>query len=242
MNKSKIAIITGASSGIGSAIAKAFAKEGINIVIADINESGAKKVIREIENYDIKYLFVTCDVGDVKSIENMFETVKKQFGAIDILVNNAGVSRNVPIEEMDEEEWDSMLRVNLKGAFFCSKMAYMEMKKRKAGAIINMASIAGERGGLYAGVNYSASKGGVLALTKAFALQLAKYNITVNAIAPGTVDTEITRRLGHTTSDIPLGRKATTDDIANAALFLVSDMASYITGMTLDINGGQLMR
>ncbi len=242
MIESKVAIVTGAGAGIGRACAVAFAQEGVNVVIAEIDNACANETAEEVVKYGVKALPVVCDVGKVASIEAMFETVKKYFGRIDILVNNAGISKNVPIEEMDEQEWDTMLDINLKGAFFCSKQAFIEMKKAGYGRIVSMASIAGERGGLYAGANYSASKGGILALVKVFALNGAAYGITSNAIAPGTVDTEITRRLGHKTTDIPLGRKATTSDIANAVTFLASDKASYITGMTLDINGGQLMR
>lgn len=242
MGSGKVAVITGAGAGIGQAIALEFAKEGVDIVIADIAVEHANDTAKQAESYGVKVSSLLCDIGNVKSIESMYLTVLDKFGRIDILVNNAGIARNIPIEELDEEEWDNMININLKGTFFCSKFAFIEMKKSNGGKIINMASIAGERGGLYAGVNYSASKGGIIAMTKALALKGAEYNITVNAVAPGTVDTEITRRLGHSAADIPLRRKATTQDIASAVAFLASEKANYITGMTLDVNGGQLMR
>lgn len=209
---------------------------------ADIDLGRAQETAMEAEGLGADALAVRCNVGEVASIEEMYRLTLERFGSVDILVNNAGISKNVAIEELDETEWDNMLDINLKGVFFCSKYAFIQMRKQNSGTIINMSSIAGERGGIYAGANYSASKGGVIALTKAFALNGAKYNIRVNAVAPGTVDTEITRRLGHTTADIPLGRKASTADIANSVVFLASDKANYITGMVLDINGGQLMR
>lgn len=240
--KKPVAIITGAGAGIGKEIALHFAKEGKNIVAADIDLGRAQETAMEAEGLGADALAVRCNVGEVASIEEMYRLTLERFGSVDILVNNAGISKNVAIEELDETEWDNMLDINLKGVFFCSKYAFIQMRKQNSGTIINMSSIAGERGGIYAGANYSASKGGVIALTKAFALNGAKYNIRVNAVAPGTVDTEITRRLGHTTADIPLGRKASTADIANSVVFLASDKANYITGMVLDINGGQLMR
>ena len=239
---STVAIITGAGAGIGKAIALEFAKEKKSIVAADIDIDSAKQTAAEAKQYGIETLAIQCDIGDITSIEQMYQEVMDKFGRVDILVNNAGISKNVPIEELGEEEWDRMIDINLKGTFFCSKYAFIEMKKQKRGTIVNMASIAGERGGLYAGADYSASKGGIIALTKVFALKGAEYNITANAVAPGTVDTEITRRLGHGTTDIPLGRKASTSDIAHSVAFLASEKASYITGMVLDVNGGQLMR
>lgn len=238
----KVAIVTGAGKGIGKSIALALAEEGANIAAVDINLQDVETVSNEIIQSGFVSTAISCDISRVQDIENMISTVVDRFGKIDILVNNAGIAKNMPIEDISEDEWDRVIDVNLKGTFFCSKLAFIEMKKTGGGRIINMASISGERGGRFAGVNYSASKAGVIVMTKCFALRGGEVNINVNAVAPGVVDTEMTRQLGTVVTDVPLGRPAKPEEIADAVVFLASDKSSYITGSVLDVNGGQLMR
>ena len=242
MKDGKTAIVTGAGRGIGRAITLGLAKEGVNVVAADIDITYAEEVCNEAKQYGVEAMPVKCDVSDIAGTEKLVADVVAKFGHIDILVNNAGISNNVPVEEMTESDWDKVMDINLKGAFFLTKYVFIEMKKAKQGKIVNIGSIAGERGGMYAGIHYSASKAGVIVMTKCFAMQGGAYNITANAVAPGIVDTEITRRLGHKVTDVVLGRKGTPEEVADAVVFLASEKANYITGVTLDINGGQLMR
>ena len=242
MKDGKAAIITGAGRGIGRAITLGLAKAGVNVVAADIDITCAEEVCSEAKQYGVEAMPVKCDVADIAGTEKLVADVVAKFGHIDILVNNAGISNNVPVEEMTESDWDKVMDINLKGAFFLTKYVFIEMKKAKQGKIVNIGSIAGERGGMYAGIHYSASKAGVITMTKCFAMQGGAYNITANAVAPGIVDTEITRRLGHKVTDVVLGRKGTPEEVANAVVFLASEKADYLTGVTLDVNGGQLMR
>ena len=242
MNDGKVAIVTGAGRGIGKAITLGLAKEGINVVVADIDIAHAEKTCNEAKQYGVEAIPVKCDVADIVSTEKTVEDVIARFGHIDILINNAGVSNNISMEEMTESDWDVVMDVNLKGVFFLTRCVFLEMKKAQQGKIVNIASIAGERGGMYAGIHYSASKAGVIVMTKCFAIQGGAYNITANAVAPGIVDTEMIRKMGHKVTDVVLGRKATTEEVADAVVFLASEKANYITGVTLDVNGGQLMR
>ncbi|HWQ77781.1 MAG TPA: SDR family NAD(P)-dependent oxidoreductase [Anaerovoracaceae bacterium] len=243
MKDRRTAVVTGAGQGIGKAVALGLAEEGANVVVADINLNHAEETCGEARQWGVEAIPVKCDISDIADTEKMVADVVRRFGHIDILVNNAGISRNVLLEDMTESEWDQMMNVNLKGMFFLTRRAFLEMKKAgRGGKIVNVASIAGERGGLYAGMHYSASKAGVIVLTKCFAMQGGPHNITANAVSPGTVDTEITRRLKQKIDDVPMGRMATAEEVADAVVFLASDKASYINGVTLDINGGQYMR
>jgi 3-oxoacyl-[acyl-carrier protein] reductase len=240
----KNAVITGGGRGIGESIALKFAQCGANIVIADINELNAKKVANDASSYGIRAMGLELDITSIKSIDTAIGFIEQNFGAIDIWVNNAGISKNTPIEEITESEWDLILDTDLKGAFLCSQAVLRVMKNQKHGKIINIASLAGQRGGRFAGAHYSAAKGGVIVMTKSFALSAGQYNINVNAIAPGLILTQMSEDLGWKNqdhSDIPLGRLGSTQDVANAALFLASSMSDYITGTVLMVNGGMYM-
>jgi 3-oxoacyl-[acyl-carrier protein] reductase len=238
----KVSIITGGGRGIGRGIALCMAKEGSNIVIADINKSDAELVIEEIKKYGVNGLAVKVDITKISDLKNMKEFVLSEFGKIDILVNNAGIAQKINIEELRENDWDRILNVNLKGTFFCSQIIFSEMKKARYGKIINIASMAGERGGRFAGVNYSSSKAGVIVMTKCFALEGGPFGINVNAVAPGLINSEMSQQLNFSTSEIPLGRLGTPEEIGNLVIFLASEKSKYITGTTIDINGGIYMR
>lgn len=242
----KVALISGAARGIGASIARLFAQEGARVYLGDVELTVAQKVAQEIQRKGGWAQALFLDVANCSSIRQVVETVLAQEGRIDILVNNAGICPLESPEEINEENWQRVLDVNLKGAFFLSQAVLESMKKRGAGRIINISSLAGKMGGLQVGAHYAASKGGLLALTKSLARHLAPYGITVNALAPGTTDTELTRTWPEEVrqsliSQIPLGRLARPEEVAQAALFLASEEAAYITGEVLDVNGGLLM-
>ncbi len=237
-----IALVTGAGSGIGRAIALELSDEGFYIIIACRSQSNASDTLFQIRRSGGAGEFIRCDVSDLKQIEAMMEYIARVHGHLEVLVNNAAISNTRTMDEIDEKEWDQMLAANLKGPFFLCRHAFSMMKNQHYGRIINLCSIAGERGALYSGIHYAASKGGLLALTKSFALRGAEYGITVNAVSPGTADTPMSRAEGIPADDIPLGRAATPEEVGHAVCFLASEQASYLTGVTMDVNGGQLMR
>jgi 3-oxoacyl-[acyl-carrier protein] reductase len=242
----KTTIITGSAQGIGRAIAEVFASEGSWLVISDINIESAQKTADEIKK---KYGFDTMAVaGNVSKLEDCKALVKAsidKFSKIDILVNNAGITKDNLVLRMSEAEWDSVIEVNLKGVFNCIKAVSRAMLKQRQGRIINISSVVGQMGN--AGqINYSASKGGVIAVTKTCAREFASRNVLVNAIAPGFIRTAMTNKLTEgqkqiMASAIPLARLGEVSDIAKAALFLASDDSSYITGHVLSVNGGMYM-
>lgn len=242
----KTAIVTGAGRGIGKAIALKLASFGANIVVNDIPSSAdADETAKEIEAMGRGAL--VCK-GDVRNFDDVSEMVKKtldKFGTVDILINNAGITRDNLIMRMDEKDFDDVIAINLKGAFNCIKAVTRPMMKQRSGAIVNMASVVGIMGN--AGqANYSASKAGLIGLTKSTAKELSSRGIRANAIAPGFIESLMTDKLPENVKDeyfkaIPLGRFGTAEDIANTAAFLVSDMASYITGQVIHIDGGLLM-
>jgi 3-oxoacyl-[acyl-carrier protein] reductase len=250
--KGKVAMVTGGGAGIGRGIVLAFAREGANVAVLDINRDAALKCAKEAEGRGIQALAVETDVAIPKSVEEAVKKVLGQFRKIDILVNNAGISPKrqgvkVPVAEMDPAEWQRVIAINLSGAFLCSRAVLPGMMERKYGKIINMASVAGKTGGFAAGAHYASSKAGIIGLTKAIALESAKYGINVNAVMPSRIQTDMgfsipEAKLKERLSQIPLGRLGTTDDVAEAVLFLACDQSSsWITGATLNVSGGLLM-
>ena len=242
---SKTAIITGAGSGIGKAMALKFSENGANIVVADVDLKAAQATVFEIKNAGQNALAVKTDISDKAQVIEMKEQCLKQFGTIDILVNNAGIIYPpTPLEELPEEYWDRVVKVNLKGTFLCSQVVGKEMIKVKRGCIINIASMSGQ-GPYLKGGAYSSTKAAILLLTQQLALEWAPYNIRVNSISPGTVVTPLSENVyadkeiyEQRAKIIPLHRPGSPQDIANTALFLASDDSSYITGTDILVDGG----
>jgi NAD(P)-dependent dehydrogenase (short-subunit alcohol dehydrogenase family) len=247
MMEGRVAIVTGAAQGIGASIAQRFASEKIKVVVADIKKESGERTVSQIREAGGNAIFVEANVSKRVETDRMVRETIKAFGRLDILVNNAGINYLTPVlEQVSEEEWDWVFTVNVKGVYFCMSAAMDPMKDQKWGRIINIGSIAGKQGGPASGIHYCASKAAVMCLTKQFARSLAPFGITVNSIAPGIVDTEMGRSLGsdviqRTINLTPLGRLASPEDIAHAALFLASEGAAFITGEVLDVNGGALM-
>ena len=243
MLKNKVALVTGAGRGIGRAIAIALAKEGAEVIVNyNGSEERAKEVKQTIEENGGKASVYKCNVSDFEACETMIKDVVKEYGHLDILVNNAGITRDGLIMKMKEEDFDAVLNVNLKGTFNTIRHSVRQMLKQRSGKIINISSVSGILGN--AGqANYAASKAGVIGLTKTMARELGSRGITVNAIAPGFVDTEMTEVLSEELKEsackqIILGRFGKPEDIANAAVFLASDKADYITGQVISVDGG----
>jgi 3-oxoacyl-[acyl-carrier protein] reductase len=242
----KVALITGAARGIGEEIARTFAAEGASVALCDLDEDGVRKTLDEITSNGGTGFAMKVDVADEEEVRDLFEAVIERYGTLDILVNNAGMCRNVPIEDIESDEWDRYVKVNLKSVFLCSKQAVRIMREKRYGRIISMGSAAGKLGGVVAGAHYSAAKAGVMCFTKSLALQNASYGINANAIAPGPVATHMTEMWGEElnrefTKKIPLKKYGTPKDVAQVALFLASDRAQYLTGEIIDVNGGLLM-
>jgi len=247
--KGKIAIITGARRGMGRSHALKLAGAGAKVVVADISLEDCQKVVEEIKKAGGEAMAVKCDVIKKDEIEKMVRLAVEKWGKVDILVNNAGICQFKPFLELTEEEWDRTININLKGYFLCAQAAAKEMVKQKSGVIVNIASIAmGQVGvGFPALAHYCASKGGIVALTEALALELAPFNIRVNAIAPGAIDTpmaaitkEDPKVLEGTLARIPLHRMGRSEEVSNLVLFLISEESSYMTGSTVVIDGGWL--
>ena len=244
--ENKVAIVTGGSRGIGRAIALEFADRGAAVVV-NYNKSpeSAEEVVKKIQEAGGKAAAFQADVSDFKQAESLIKFAVETFGDLSILVNNAGITRDQLIMMMPESDWDAVINTNLKSTFNCSKAAVKHMMRKRTGRIINMASVAGQMGNP-GQTNYSASKGGQIAFTKALAREVAARNITVNAIAPGFVDTEILDAMTPETLDaalkmVPLARKGQPEEIAFTASFLASDGAAYITGQVIGVDGGMAM-
>ncbi|PJE69765.1 MAG: hypothetical protein COU98_00055 [Candidatus Staskawiczbacteria bacterium CG10_big_fil_rev_8_21_14_0_10_38_10] len=248
LNK-KIAIVTGARRGMGKTHALILAKAGAKVVVSDISLEDCEKVVEEIKKEGGEALAIKCDVSKKKEVDEMIEKTIEKFGKVDILVNNAGICQFKPFLELTEEEWERTLDINLKGYFFCAQAAAREMAKQKSGVIVNIASVVmGQIGMGMAGLaHYSASKGGIVALTKTLALELAPLGIRVNAISPGVIDTPMVasvkldpKAIEGILAQIPLRRMGRPEEISNTVLFLASDESSYITGATIVVDGGWL--
>lgn len=242
----KVALVTGANTGIGKEIALKLAAQGATIVINYVvGEEAAEEAKKEIEALGAKAVLKFCDVTNFEDVKTMMTEVKKELGSIDILVNNAGITRDMLLLRMKEVEFDQVIDVNLKGAFNCLKHASKIMMKQRSGRIINISSVVGLMGNI-GQVNYASSKAGLLGMTKAAARELAARGITVNAVAPGFIQTKMTEVLSDEVKEtmannIPLKKFGSPKDIANAVCFLSSDEAGYVTGQTLSVDGGMYM-
>ena len=238
----KVAVVTGSARGIGRAIALALARRGADVVISDVDAAGAQAAAAEIAALGRRTLAVPCNVMKREEVEALVTRAVAELGRLDILVNNAGITRDTLLVRMSEEQWDLVLDINLKGTFFGCQAAGKAMMKARSGKIVNLASITGLIGNV-GQANYSASKGGVIALTRTAAKELASRNIQVNAVAPGFIETEMTRELPEKAraaflENIPLGRPGTPEDVAALVCFLASPDADYITGQCITIDGG----
>lgn len=239
----EVAIITGAAQGIGRAIAEEFCREGAKVIIFDLNDEKGKAVEAEINKSGGEAKYIRCDVSKVKEIEKAFKDAADTFGTVNIIVNNAGILHATAVEDITEEEWDRMMAINLKSVFFMAQKALPFFKKNGGGKIVNISSLAGRMGGYANGLGYSATKAGIIGLTYGLARRLAGYNINVNAIAPGTTETDILKafsaeKIQELRNSVPIKRLGKPEDIANTAVFLASSKASFITGAVLDVNGG----
>lgn len=244
----KVALVTGAGRGMGRATALTLAAGGAIVAVNDINKENAQKVVDEIIAAGGKARAWICDVTDEKAVQAMVKEIVDTFGGIHILVNNAGILRSTqPLETIPLEEWELVMRVNVTGVFNCTKAVLPYMKAQRYGKIINVSSSAGRSTSTFGGAHYTTSKAAVLGLSRHTAREAARYNINVNAVAPGSIDTEMVREMAtpeHIAAEAaknPLGRLGTAQDEANLVAFLASDESSYITGATIDINGGDLM-
>jgi len=240
--KDKIVLITGSTRGIGKVIAEAFAQEGAVALILGRNKKLANEVRDELTAQGLKADGIACDVTDLENVTENVQKIIDKYKRVDILVNNAGITKDNLLIRMSESDWDEVINVNLKGVFNCTKVVSKVMLKAKTGKIINISSVIGLTGN--AGqANYAASKSGIIGFTKSIAQEIASRGITVNAVAPGYIETDMTAQLTDNAregalKDIPLGRFGSANDVAHACLFLASDEANYITGQTIVVDGG----
>lgn len=241
----KVAVVTGAGQGIGKEISLLLAKHGATVVVGDLDLESATQVAREVDEVGTKGLAKQVDVSQKESVKNLIQTAIDTFNDIDILINNAGITRDAMLHKMTEEQFDQVLAVHMKGTFFCMQSAASHMRQKKKGKIVNISSIAGKVGNM-GQVNYSGAKAGIIGMTKAAAKELAKYQVNVNAIQPGFIDTDMTRVVPEKVrqikiAEIPIQRVGEPLDIAKAAVFLSSDYSDYMTGNVLEVTGGRFM-
>jgi 3-oxoacyl-[acyl-carrier protein] reductase len=244
----KVAIVTGAGRGMGKGTALALAKEGAAVVVNDVHAGSVDAVVREIEAAGGQAMTFVADVSKESDVQAMVAATVERFGTVDILVNNAGILRSTtPVDTIPLEEWELMMTVNVTGVFLCTKAVLPIMREKRSGKIVNVSSSAGRSTSTFGGAHYTTSKAAVLGLSRHTAREVAPYNINVNAVAPGSMDTEMVRELAtpeHIEQErrkIPLRRLGTAQDEANLVVFLCSEESSYITGATIDINGGDLI-
>lgn len=245
-SKNKTAVVTGGSRGIGKAIAMQLSEDGYNLVINyNSNKDRALEVKKSVEKNGVKAKVYQCDVSDLTQVKKMYKEIKNTFDSIDVLVNNAGITKDNLIIRMREDDFDDVIRINLKGTFNCSKIFGRHMLKQKSGRIINISSVVGIMGNPGQS-NYSASKAGVIGITKSLAKEFASRNINVNAVAPGFIESDMTDQLDESVvekykENIPLGKLGQPEDVANVVSFLCSPKSNYITGQVINIDGGLLI-
>jgi 3-oxoacyl-(acyl-carrier-protein) reductase len=243
--KNKVSLVTGAGQGIGKSIAVSLAAKGSIVFINDINEKTADETYLNIKNQGYKCHKAIFNVSDFNTVQKMFEFIYSKEARLDILVNNVGILRDITLQKMSEEDWDDIIDINLKSVFNCCKTALPKMIENNYGRIINLSSVIGIKGN-FGQTNYAASKAGIIGFTKSLAYETAKKGITVNAVAPGFIETEILKAIPDSImekiiSSIPMGKLGKPEDVANMVLFLASNEADYITGQVFNINGGSLM-
>ena len=245
--KDRIAIVTGAAGGIGKAIAMKLSKHGAKVAVVDINVRAAETLVAEMQGTGLDAIAIGCDVREYEQVMKAVESCVHDLGEPHILVNNAGISPITTVENISLEEWNKVLSINLTGPFLFTRAVLPYLKKAGArGRIINIGSLAGQCGGIAVGLHYTASKGGIMAMTKQLAKVLAPYSVTVNNISPGTADTPLINDFSEETKKslidkIPLGRLCAPEDVASAVYFLTSDDACFITGATINVNGGMFI-
>lgn len=239
----KVALVTGAARGIGRAIALKLAGHGADIIVNDLDAEGAASTARQVEAAGARAHVDGADIADRAQVEGLFDRIDAACGQLDILVNNAGITRDGLLLKLSQAQWDQVMAVNVNGVFHCTQLAARRMVERKTGGkIVNLSSASGQMGNI-GQVNYATSKAGIIGMTKTLARELARFNINVNAVAPGFITTPMTATVPETVKDrlikgIPLGRPGTPEDVANAVCFLVSDESAYITGQVIACNGG----
>ena len=243
--KGQVALVTGSARGIGRAIAETLARKGVSLAIADVNLDEAKATSADLAKNGVKTMALRIDVSNSGEVMTAFGEILKEFGRLDILVNNAGITRDSLLLRMKEEDWDTVINVNLKGVFLCAKEAVKAMAKQRYGRIVNIASVVAFMGNP-GQANYSASKAGIVGLTKTLAKEYASRGITANAVAPGFITTAMTDALAENVKEemkkaIPMARFGTIEDVANAVVFLASPSSGYITGQVIHVNGGMYM-
>jgi 3-oxoacyl-[acyl-carrier protein] reductase len=243
--KGQVGIVTGGTRGIGKAIAEGLAREGVNVIVAGRNLAAARSVADSLSVKGVRALGVKLDVANAGEVEKVFDEIRKEFGRIDILINNAGITKDGLLMRMKEEAWDSVMNTNLKGVFLCSREVIKDMAKQRYGRIVNITSVAAFMGNP-GQANYSASKAGIVGFTKTVAREYAGRGVTVNAVAPGFIETAMTDVLPENIKEemkrlIPLGRFGTVEDITKAVIFLASPDSGYITGQVIHVNGGMYM-
>lgn len=244
--KDKVALITGSARGLGRAIAEKLAGEKVKIAITDINDALATTTAEKIsQKFGVETIALKHDVASEESTKEVVKSVINRFSKIDILINNAGITRDARLMMMKQDDWDLVMKINLTGAFICTKLVSKQMLKQNSGSIVNIASVSGLMGNI-GQANYSASKAGLIGLTKTTARELAERGVNVNAIAPGFIQSDMTHVLSEEASQrllsqIPMNRPGKPEDVANIALFLVSDLAKYVTGQVINVDGGMVM-
>lgn len=243
--KDRVVVVTGAARGIGAEIAREFSSKGATIIISDVNQDNLNNTYAELSKSNSNVLGIKSDISKLNEAQQLIEKILESYGKVDVLVNNAGVTRDNLLMRMSEDEWDQVIDINLKGTFNCIKAVTRAMVKQKYGKIINISSVVGLMGNAGQS-NYSASKAGIIGLTKSVARELASRNITCNAIAPGFIETRMTANLDEKVIDnlksqIPLGRLGSVTDVAKLVCFLASEDASYITGQVINVDGGMVM-